>query len=98
MAAKQGPVCPEAPDFGWSAMQVDTLGPRPVASEPRVDMRTSPRRWVGAPAVLAGVGFLLGTGIARADEPRNATEPRVMQEPGEVVNVIDAFDDGDPFD
>ena len=21
-----------------------------------------------------------------------------MQEPGEVVNVIDAFDDGDPFD
>src|SRR6185312_231463 len=33
-----------------------------------------------------------------ADEPRNATEPRVMLEPGEVVNVIDAFDEGNPFD
>jgi hypothetical protein len=36
--------------------------------------------------------------IARADEPRNATEPRVMMESGEVTNVIDAFDDGDLFD
>jgi hypothetical protein len=35
---------------------------------------------------------------ARADEPRSTTEPRVMREPGEVVDVIDAFDDGDPFD
>ncbi len=54
--------------------------------------------------MIAGVGLLLGpslagTGrLARADEPRNATEPRVMQEPGEVVNVIDAFDEGNPFD
>lgn len=39
----------------------------------------------------------LGTRAARADEPRNTTEPRVMMEPGEVVNVIDAFDDGKPF-
>jgi len=49
-----------------------------------------------AAAALAAV--LLGPGLARADEPRNATEPRVMMESGEVTNVIDAFDDGDPFD
>jgi hypothetical protein len=42
-------------------------------------------------AVLAAPG-------ARADEPRSATEPRVMLESGEVTNVIDAFDDGDTFD
>jgi hypothetical protein len=41
---------------------------------------------------------LLSEGVARADEPRSATEPRVMSEPGWVVDVIDAFDDGDPFD
>jgi hypothetical protein len=55
----------------------------------------------GLPGVLAttaGAGVLLGAGVARADEPRNATEPRIMQESGEVTNVIDAFDDGDPFD
>lgn len=40
----------------------------------------------------------LGSAHALADEPRSATEPRIMQEPGEVVNVIDAFDDGDQFD
>ncbi len=35
---------------------------------------------------------------AFADEPRSSTEPRVMMEPGDVTNVIDAFDDGDRFD
>lgn len=35
---------------------------------------------------------------AQADEPRSSTEPRVMMEPGEVTNVVDAFDDGDRFD
>lgn len=56
------------------------------------------------PAALAGasavslVCLVFPAGLARADEPRNTTEPRVMQEPGEVTNVIDAFDDGDPFD
>ncbi len=49
-----------------------------------------------AAAALAAV--LLGSGLARAEEPRNATEPRVMMESGEVTNVIDAFDDGDVFD
>jgi hypothetical protein len=51
---------------------------------------------------LAGAGILLGTGlaagVAHADEPRSVTEPRVMLEPGEVTNVIDAFDEGNPFD
>ncbi|MFT3774564.1 MAG: hypothetical protein QM820_55105 [Minicystis sp.] len=69
---------------------------------PRGAARFSPRVRGFLPAVLAllsGAGLLLlGAGSARADEPRNTTEPRVMQEPGEVTNVIDAFDDGDPFD
>src|SRR4051812_565563 len=49
-------------------------------------------------AALAGAGVVLGSASARADEPRNTTEPRVMMESGEVTNVIDAFDDGDIFD
>ncbi len=39
----------------------------------------------------------LSSRAALADEPRNATEPRVMIEPGEVVNVIDSFDEGKSF-
>jgi len=37
---------------------------------------------------------------ARADEPIKPTEPSLMAEPGEVVDVVDAFDTekGDPFD
>jgi hypothetical protein len=54
---------------------------------------------VGVPAAIAvGAAALVSPGVARADEPRNATEPRVMLEPGEVVNVVDAFDEGNPFD
>ena len=34
----------------------------------------------------------------RADEPRQAGEPRIMSEPGEITNVIDAFDGDDVFD
>jgi hypothetical protein len=48
--------------------------------------------------LCAGLWAGLAEREARADEPRNATEPRVMIEPGEVVNVIDAFDEGNPFD
>jgi hypothetical protein len=50
------------------------------------------------PAALAGAGILLGSGLARADEPHNTTEPRVMAQAGEVTNVISAFDEGNPFD
>lgn len=80
-------------------MRVDTLVPRPVASGQRVIMRVFPRFLGFVPAALAGAGVLVASAHpARADEPRNTTEPRVMQESGEVTNVIDAFDEGDPFD
>jgi len=64
-------------------------------------MRILPGRSVVVPAALAGTGFLWIMGLsalARADEPHNTTEPRVMREAGEVTNVINAFDDGNPFD
>ncbi|HEY3495151.1 MAG TPA: hypothetical protein VGK73_10715, partial [Polyangiaceae bacterium] len=35
---------------------------------------------------------------AHADEPRKATEPSVLREPTEIVQVADAFDDDDLFD
>jgi hypothetical protein len=60
---------------------------------------------VGAGAAVAPglvialvVPLVIAPSSARADEPRSATEPRVMMESGEVTNVIDAFDDGDIFD
>jgi hypothetical protein len=37
-------------------------------------------------------------GVARADEPMKVGEPRVMSEPGEVTDVVDAFDGDDVFD
>ncbi len=48
-------------------------------------------------ALLASV---LHPASARADEPIKPTEPSLMAEPGEVVDVVDAFDtkNGDPFD
>jgi hypothetical protein len=62
-------------------------------------MRAFPRWTVSFPAALAGAGLLcFPAASALADEPRNATEPRVMMESGEVTQVIDAFDDNDPFD
>lgn len=62
-------------------------------------MRTLPAWSIGGfSAAVAGAGLLLAPSAAWAEEPRNATEPRVMMESGEVTNVIDAFDDGDPFD
>ncbi|MBI2391399.1 MAG: hypothetical protein HYV09_17545 [Deltaproteobacteria bacterium] len=49
-------------------------------------------------ALFAGVS--LHARGARADEPLKPTEPTLMSEPGEVVDVVDAFDTekGDPFD
>ncbi len=35
---------------------------------------------------------------AHADEPRLAREPHILADPGEVTDVVDAFDDDDPFD
>jgi hypothetical protein len=53
---------------------------------------------LGLLAVSSFGSIVLTTGSSLADEPRSATEPRVMLESGEVTNVIDAFDDDDPFD
>ena len=44
---------------------------------------------------LAG---LLLTSLAHAEEPRKLSEPSVLREPSEVVQVVDAFDDDDLFD
>jgi hypothetical protein len=35
---------------------------------------------------------------AGADEPRKVSEPSVLREPSEIVQVVDAFDEGDIFD
>ena len=44
---------------------------------------------------LAG---LLLTSLSHAEEPRKVSEPSVLREPSEVVQVADAFDDDDLFD
>lgn len=49
--------------------------------------------------VLLGVAAWLSWADAgRADEPVKTTEPKVLNEPGEVTDVVDAFDGDDPFD
>jgi hypothetical protein len=47
---------------------------------------------------LAAAGFF--PRVAQATEPKKSTEPHMLSEPGEITNVIDAFDsdNGDPFD
>ncbi len=52
------------------------------------------RRTVGA---AAAVTWLLAL-PAHADEPRRVSEPSVLREPAEITQVVDAFDDDDPFD
>lgn len=47
---------------------------------------------------LGALALLMIGAPARADEPVKATEPRVLEEPGEVTTVVDAFDGDDPFD
>jgi hypothetical protein len=63
------------------------------------DIRRSKR---GRPhcCVLALWGFLALTTSrsALADEPLKAGEPHVLSEPTELTQVVDAFDDDDPFD
>jgi hypothetical protein len=48
--------------------------------------------------VAIALGILGAAATGRADEPRKVTEPRVLKEPAEVTQVVDAFDDDDPFD
>ena len=49
-------------------------------------------------SVALALGILGAAATGRADEPRKVTEPRVLKEPAEVTQVVDAFDDDDPFD
>jgi hypothetical protein len=51
-------------------------------------------------AGLWAAAALLVAASAQANEPKKASEPRIMAEPGEITNVVDAFDDdnGNPFD
>lgn len=82
--------------------RVDTRRATPLAStasEQRLIMRTFPAcSFGGLGAAFAGASVALAPAVARADEPRNTSEPHVMMESGEVTNVIDAFDDHDLFD
>lgn len=55
-------------------------------------------------AIRLGLGTLTAAAVlsvvapATADEPRKVTEPSVLREPAEITQVVDAFDDDDPFD
>lgn len=62
---------------------------------PRRDNLHAKRLGVGA---VVALGLVSATTGARADEPRKVTEPSVLREPAEVTQVVDAFDDDDPFD
>jgi hypothetical protein len=48
-------------------------------------------------SALPLAGLLLSS-LAHAEEPRKVSEPSVLREPSEVVQVVDAFDDDDLFD
>ncbi|MEM9692034.1 MAG: hypothetical protein AAGA56_05795 [Myxococcota bacterium] len=45
-----------------------------------------------------GAGTVGRAGAPREPDVRNRPRPRIMLEPGDVVDVVDAFDDGDDFD
>lgn len=49
-------------------------------------------------ALLSFLTFATVSSALRAEEPRLVSEPYLLQEPAEVTQVVDSFDDGDPFD
>lgn len=57
-------------------------------------------RKITAAAFASAAIVVFTASRARAEEPVKATEPTLMAEPGEVVEVVDAFDEknNDPFD
>jgi hypothetical protein len=60
-----------------------------------------PKARASAPAFLflsLSAGMLGRAPAARAEEPRKSSEPGVLREPSEFVQVVDAFDDDDLFD
>src|SRR5262245_17072825 len=64
-------------------------------------MRFSARLAIVIAAALAQAGGFAALGLeglAHAEEPVAASEPRLMSETGEITSVVDAFDKDDPFD
>ena len=61
-------------------------------------MRTLGRSFLGRTIGFLCAAATLAPVAARADEPKNAGEPRIMMEAGDVTSVPDAFDEGDAFD
>lgn len=58
--------------------------------------RTPRAPWRNVAATAGLAAFAVATAwpsAASAHEPKKANEPRIMSEPGEVTNVVDAFDD-----
>lgn len=63
--------------------------------------RTFPAGRLPLVAVGLATGWLaLSPRASQAHEPKKANEPRIMSEPGEITNIVDAFDEenGNPFD
>ena len=60
--------------------------------------KLSQRTLASLVAALGSFAGLVVAGEAHADEPRKVTEPRVLREPSEIVQVADSFDDDDMFD
>jgi hypothetical protein len=56
------------------------------------------RRLTLKPCSALTLAGLLLTSLSHAEEPRKVSEPSVLREPSEVVQVVDAFDDDDLFD
>jgi hypothetical protein len=65
--------------------------------KPSPEFRTSGARAAGSVLVATLVSFA-GLPSALADEPRKATEPSVLREPADLLQVVDSFDDDDLFD
>ena len=76
---------------------IDTPPGGPIASV-QVKMRRLGRSFLGKSLGFLCAAAALAPLAARADEPKNAGEPRIMMESGDVTAVPDAFDGSDVFD
>jgi hypothetical protein len=56
------------------------------------------RRLISRTCSAFPIAGLLLPALAGAEEPRKVSEPSVLREPSEIVQVVDAFDDNDQFD
>ena len=79
--------------------RIDTFSLGPLASVQRQMRVFRTEGCIGASlCALAAAVLASAPAPASAAEPRSVTEPRIMNEGGEVTQVISSFDDGDPFD